>query len=94
MGTSCVPSYSNLYLGAWERNIFANESYAFFLQSVLCWYRFIDDLFIVWTGSNTLLNELIQALNQNTDNLYFTFTCNATQIPYLDLTIIKNSDRY
>lgn len=34
----------------------------------------------------------MQALNKNTDNLYFTYTCNATQIPYLDLMIIKNPD--
>lgn len=62
---------ANLFLGAWERNVFANDAYALYLQFVLRWYLFIDDLFIVWTGSNTLLNELIQALNHNIDNLYF-----------------------
>lgn len=59
---------------------------------MLCWYRFIDDLFIVWTGSRTLLNEFIKALNHNSDNLYFTYTFDATRIPYLDLMIIKNPD--
>lgn len=32
VGTSCAPSYANLYLGAWEKYIFANESYMLFLQ--------------------------------------------------------------
>lgn len=92
MGTLCALSYVNLFLGAWERNVFANDAYVLYLQFTLCWYRFIDDLFIVWTGSNTVLNEFIQALNHNTDNLYFTFMCNATQISYLDLMIIKSPD--
>lgn len=90
MGTSCEPSYANLFLGAWERRVFANDAYTPYLQCGLCWYRFIDDIFIIWTGSSKLLKEFIQILKHIPDNLFFTYTFDDSQIPYLDLKIMKN----
>lgn len=92
MGTLCAPLYANLFLGAWERRVFSNEAYTLYLQCVLCWYRFIDDIFVIWTGSSQLLKEFIQTLNQNTDNLFFTYNFDDSQIPYLDLRILKNDE--
>lgn len=65
MGTSCAPSYANLILGGWERTIFADETLQPFLDQILCWHRFIDDLFIIWTGTESALIELIELLNNN-----------------------------
>lgn len=76
----------------WERFIFLNDQYLVFLQSILCWYKFIDDLFLVWTGSLAVLKQLIKLLNINYMNLLFTFSTDDTQIPFLNLLIIKNSD--
>lgn len=90
MGTSCAPAYANLYLGGWERYVHADERYPDFLENVLLWYRFIDDL--VWTRMKDRLLDYIHNLNDNDFNLKFTFKFDTDQIPFLDLTIIKQRD--
>lgn len=71
---------------------FHQRSVLNFLQSVLCWFRFIDDLFVVWTGSPSQQNQFIGAINVNSMNLRNTVTFDNTQIPFLDLLIVKNPD--
>lgn len=63
MGTSCVASYANIYLGGWERMVFAQERFTIFVSHVLCWHRFIDDLFIIWTGPVDLLINFIDLIS-------------------------------
>lgn len=87
-----VPSYANLYLGAWERMVFSEDRYISYLDHILCWYRFIDDLFLIWTGSKDLLVKFTWQLNINDLNLYFTFNLDPKHIPFLDLMIIKHID--
>lgn len=80
MGTCCAPSYANLYLGGWERWIFADEQFDQWLTKVRYWFRYIDDLLIIWMESK---DELLSSLNApyvNEFNLKF------TQISFLDLT--------
>lgn len=47
---------------------------------------------MVWNGSLAQLNQFIQLLNVNSMNLHFTVNLDDTQIPFLDLLIIKNPD--
>lgn len=72
MGNSCAPAYANLYLGGWERYIHSDERYTDFLENVLVWYRYIDDLFLVWTGMKDRLLEFVHSLDDNDFNLKFT----------------------
>lgn len=88
-GTSCAPSYANLFLGGWEKTVFVNESLQPFLNQVLFWHRLIDDLFLIWTGSETSLIEFIELLNINDFNLRFTLSYDPSSVPFLDLRIIK-----
>lgn len=61
-----------------------------YLNHVLSWHRFIDDLFVIWTGTEQLLKEFVQLLNTNQFNLHFTFTFDNCSISFLDLNISKN----
>lgn len=69
MGTSCAPAYANLYLGGWERYVYSDDRYADFLDDTLLWYRFIDDLFLVWTGSKDKLLDFLHELDDNDLNI-------------------------
>lgn len=51
VGTSCVPSYDNLYLGGWERSLFADDKVPIYLRHILLWRRYINDMLVVWTGT-------------------------------------------
>lgn len=42
MGTQCAPSYVNLCLGGWERELFAH---------VILWYWNIDNVLLFWCGT-------------------------------------------
>lgn len=46
MGTRCAPAYTNLYLGGWERELFASETLSTYTDRALCWFRFIDFIFL------------------------------------------------
>ena len=92
MGTSCAPAYANLYLGGWERFLNASEMFSRFMDKILLWYRFIDDLFIIWTGSSESLLEFVQMLNVNEFNLRFTVVFDENRVPFLDLVVIKQTD--
>lgn len=91
MGISCPFLHKSLPRG-WERMVFSEDCYTTYLNHVLCWYRFIDDVFLIWTGFKEFLIEFIQQLNINDLNLYFTFILDPKHIPFLDLMIIKHPD--
>lgn len=92
MRTSCAPAYANLFLGGWERSIQADEPYKEFLENVLLWFRYLDDLFLVWTGTKDNLLKFIQSLNDNNFNLKFTFNFDSDRVPFLDQSIAKQLD--
>lgn len=92
MGTCCAPTYANLYLGGWERYVFSNEQLSSHTNEVLVWLRYIDDIFIIWTGSQQTLASFVDHLNSNTFNLKFTYNSDLHKISFLDLTIYKDAN--
>lgn len=52
---------------------------------MLYWYRFIDNLLIIWTGPKELLLSLLIGLNENDFNFKFTYTYGRSKILFLDL---------
>lgn len=47
MGTGCAPSYGNLYLGAWERDLFSEDATSVDMSNVMTWHRYIDNVLMV-----------------------------------------------
>lgn len=48
--------------------------------------------FLVWTGTQNLLDSFIQTINHNSMNLKFTISAHPNQITFLDLTIFKDKE--
>ena len=48
MGTKMAPAYANLFMGKLEEKLKQIGK-----PRILIWKRFIDDIFIIWTGSET-----------------------------------------
>ena len=67
MGTKCVPTYANLVLSVLEEE---------FLQSLtlkpLVWYRFIDDIFVVYEHGLENLHQLKAQFNSSFETLKLT----------------------
>ncbi|CAJ0916561.1 unnamed protein product [Ranitomeya imitator] len=85
MGACCAPSYANLFLGAWEREIFMSNPIP---QTDLIqgWMRYINDVWFVWEGSIKDLHVLMAALNRNDLNIKLTFKYGRS-VDFLDLQI-------
>ena len=58
MGTPMAPNYANLFMDNFEQNLLHDYSQKTGL-SPLVWFRFIDDIFFIWTGNKDSLDHFI-----------------------------------
>ena len=86
MGTKLAPSYANIFMGELERKLISGHSKEPFL-----WFRFIDDIFALWTHDVDELNLFLEYMNQFHDSIKFTMEYSEEQIVFLD-TIVKKSE--
>lgn len=75
MRTRCAPSYTNLYLGGWERDLFCSEEMQSSLCKIYLWHQYIKNIFFIWTGTKDELLLLFEKLKVNQYNLKFTLEC-------------------
>ena len=83
MGTKMAPAYANLFMGKIELKIQA------LTDKIFVWKRFIDDIFIIWTGSQSELTEFIKKANETHETIKFTFEVSETSLTFLDTTVYK-----
>ncbi|CAJ0951700.1 unnamed protein product [Ranitomeya imitator] len=88
MGSNVAPAYANAYMSHFENNHVYPEE--LFKQYVRCYHRYIDDIFLIWTGSSELLLSFHQHLNSVHPELQFTIQYDTTVISFLDTMIHKN----
>ena len=60
IGTRMAPAYANILIGKLEQDFLATQP----LQC-LTWWRYIDDVFMVWTHREPGLNNFIRDLNNH-----------------------------
>ena len=53
-----APNYANLFMDNFEKNLLRDYSQKTGL-SPLVWFRFIDDIFFIWTGNKDSLDHFI-----------------------------------
>ena len=89
MGTVAAPNYSNLFMGNKVDQkirdaaaLFSEGTYPLRLLK-----RFIDDIFILWTGSVESLNNFLQHINTLHPTIKFTSTHSYTNIAFLDISV-------
>ena len=59
MGTKMAPAYANLFMGRLETKLINKAP-----NLIHTWKRFIDDIFIIWTGSTEEFKEFMLNINQ------------------------------
>ncbi|XP_077135024.1 uncharacterized protein LOC143788937 isoform X2 [Ranitomeya variabilis] len=91
MGARCAPSYANLFMGWWEET--QVHPLQDFKTNFFCWFRYIDDLLVLWTGSETECRNFIATLNSNELNISLTASPSMTSVDFLDLKVIKAGNR-
>ena len=91
MGTPCAPSYVNTYLSTLEE-IYLKGKYN---NNITLFKRFIDDGLLIWDDKNDSQSfySFITDYERAT-GMKFTYDVQDIQVAFLDLWIIKESERY
>ncbi len=85
MGTKMAPSYANLFMSDLEDRLLSSAP-----NRPLVWWRFIDDIFSIWCGSQDSLVEFIDHINSFHPTIKFTTEYSLTSVNFLDVTISKS----
>lgn len=87
MGTKMAPNYAILFMDYIERKILSTCQ-----TTPLVWWRYIDDIFFIWSRTRKELSSFQRFLNEFHPTIKFTFETSETSIDFLDTTIVKNED--
>ena len=82
MGTRLAPSFANIYMYHFENK----HVYPYNLQPN-AWYRYIDDIFMVWNHGRHELMKFIEHLNSSNDSITFSSEISKTSLNFLDVTV-------
>ncbi|XP_026098621.1 uncharacterized protein LOC113069710 [Carassius auratus] len=93
MGACFAPNYANLFLGLWEeRYIFSHVNP--FKDKILWWGRYIDDVILMFSGSEKELVDFHVYVNSLNENLKFSLDYDLHTINFLDLRISKDNEGF
>lgn len=93
MGSTMAPNYASLYVGSFEHDFVFNRSHNDFFHHIGLWRRYIDDIFILWSGTPNELFDFVNFLNVSSNHLKFTVNYDDQQINFLDILIKKEQDK-
>ena len=89
MGTRAAPNYANIFMGKFEKTHIYESNWWEYLR-FFC--RFIDDLFFIWTGTESNLIEFINHLNSVNQDIKFTYKYSTRNMDFLDVTVMKDDE--
>jgi hypothetical protein len=87
MGSPMAPSYASLFMGKLEEDFLNSRT-----VKPTVWYRFLDDIFMIWDGSLNDLKTFINDLNAFHPNIQFTHTISENSVTFLDVIIQKGTN--
>uniref|UniRef100_A0A803J8T0 Reverse transcriptase domain-containing protein n=1 Tax=Xenopus tropicalis TaxID=8364 RepID=A0A803J8T0_XENTR len=89
MGSALAPSYANLFMLQYESEYIA----PLMGDSILAYFRYIDDLFMIWTKGVDSLLSFHQYLNDLDNPVKLTLNYHIDSIEFLDLNIRRDQNR-
>ena len=90
MGTKMAPSYANLFMGVLEHVQQMLSSYKY---KPLAYFRYIDDIFMIWAEGEETLTELLTHCNNQNKLIHFEQTISKNSIPFLDVSVILENGK-
>ncbi|CAJ0961482.1 unnamed protein product, partial [Ranitomeya imitator] len=90
MGSNVAPAYANAFMNHFETTYVFNNN--LFLQFATGYHRYIDDIFLVWTGTLDSLKSFHVFLNSIFPELQFTMHHSTESVPFLDTMVLKDNE--
>ena len=82
MGTRMAPSYANIFMGKLEQQLLARTR-----KGPPIWWRYIDDIFVLWNHGEESLNSFVEEINQAHPTIKFTTEWSRDSVSFLDTTV-------
>lgn len=87
MGNACSPNYANLFMGKFEEDFVYNNPFSPFLK---CWYRYIDDIFFIFSGTVAQLDDFKMYIDSRMLTIKFTIEFSSDSVSFLDVNVRKD----
>ena len=87
MGTCIAPSYANLFMGKLEHEFLLTQNI-----NPRVWWRFINDVFAIWTHGVQSLRSFTESLNCHYPPIKFTAIWSTEKVTFLDATVCLEED--
>ena len=81
MGTKMAPPYAIIFMDSLEEETLSNS-----LLKLLVWWRYIDDIFMVWEHGEEELKKFLETLNCYHSIVKFTVEYSRPEINFLNIT--------
>ena len=79
-GKKFALTYASIFMDKIETNFLDTQEF-----KLLLWFRYIDDVFFIWTHGKEKLEEFLKDFNNYHPNIKLTYEFNKGSIPFLDL---------
>ena len=91
MGTRSAPNFSNVFMGYFEKRfVYKCKWFKRFIKS---WWRYIDDIFMLWKGPKNHLEDFLSYLNEVHPSIKFEWKISKKEVSYLDCDVIRYNNR-
>ena len=93
-----APNYANLFMATLEKKMI-EEFHHNTGKKPLCWFRYIDDIFFIWTHDNESLQTFIRFCNNYTKNhsmrseIKFETNISRETVNFLDVKVNLQEDK-
>ena len=84
MGKKFAPAYANIFMANWEK-----EALAKCPKKPLHYFRYLDDIWGVWGGSEGEFDQFIQILDSHDPSIRLKFKKDKFSLEFLDTTVYK-----
>ena len=89
IGTKMAPPYAILFMANLEEKFLKNS----FLKPYV-WWRYIDDIFMIWQHGRENLTKFLEALNSCHPTIKFKAECiSADRVNFLDVDVIRSGNQ-
>ena len=89
MGSPFALNYANIFMDSIERHILNSAPGG---KKPLVWFRFIDDIFCIWTHGVDLLQIFFEHMNSTHPTIQFEMSHSVNEIPFLDVLILNRDN--
>jgi hypothetical protein len=93
MGSPLSPLLAELFMDYFEEKLFSDNSVN--TKNIYCWFRYVDDVFAIWTGTDRQLDNFLTTLNTQCKGIQF--TCEKEKegkLNFLDVTVSKTEKKF